>query len=196
MTKHETLAAALAAAQTAMPPVHKDKTAKVTSKRTGQTYTYEYADLASILSVVRPVLGAEGLAITQRTQIRGNALIVITELRHASGEVIDCEYPVGQIEQSHQDMGAALTYARRYALCGLIGIAADEDDDGATAPAPVPVCEPSISADQALEINDLLTELGANRAAFLKWAQADSVEQIPARKYEAVINKLSAKRGA
>jgi hypothetical protein len=42
----------------------------------------------------------------------------------------------------------------------------------------------------------LLNELGANRAAFLKWAQADSVEHIPARKYQAVINKLSAKRGA
>jgi hypothetical protein len=78
----------------------------------------------------------------------------------------------------------------------LVGIAADEDDDGASAPAPVPVREPSINADQALEINDLLNELGANRAAFLKWAQADSVEHIPARKYEAVINKLSAKRGA
>jgi len=196
MTTHETLAAALAAAQAAMPPVHKDKTAKVTSKRTGQTFSYAYADLASILSVVRPVLGAHGLALTQRTQIRGNALIVITELRHSSGEVIDCEYPVGPIDQSHQDMGGALTYARRYALCGLVGIAADEDDDGASAPAPVVPVEPSITRDQAIEIADALLELGIDQAAFLKWAQAPNVNAIPARKYDAVMKKIASKRGA
>jgi hypothetical protein len=190
-TKHETLAAALAAAQSVMPTVVKDRVAKI-----GPGREYRYADLATILATVRPVLGAHGLALTQRTQIRGDAIVLLTELRHASGEVLDSEYPVAAIGARHQDMGGALTYARRYALCGLIGIAADEDDDGASAPAPVPVRESSINADQALEINDLLTELGANRAAFLKWAQADSVEHIPARKYEAVINKLSAKRGA
>jgi hypothetical protein len=191
MTSHETLAAALAAAQAAMPPVVKDRVAKI-----GPGREYRYADLATILATVRPVLGAHGLALTQRTQIRGEAIILLTELRHSSGEVLDSEYPVAAIGIKHQDMGGALTYARRYALCGLVGIAADEDDDGASAPAPVVPSEPSITRDQAIEIADALLELGIDQAAFLKWAQAPSVTAIAARKYDAVMKKIASKRGA
>ena len=191
MTNHETLAAALAAAQAAMPPVVKDRVAKI-----GPGREYRYADLATILATVRPVLGAHGLALTQRTQIRGEAIVLLTELRHASGEVLDSEYPVAAIGIKHQDMGGALTYARRYALCGLVGIAADEDDDGASAPAPVVPVEPSITRDQAIEIADALLELGIDQAAFLKWAQAPTVTAIAARKYDAVMKKINSKRGA
>jgi hypothetical protein len=191
MTSHETLAAALAAAQAAMPAIVKDRVAKI-----GPGREYRYADLATILATVRPVLGAHGLALTQRTQIRGEAIVLLTELRHASGEVLDSEYPVAAIGIKHQDMGGALTYARRYALCGLVGIAADEDDDGASAPAPVVPVEPSITRDQAIEIADALLELGIDQAAFLKWAQAPSVTAIAARKYDAVMKKIASKRGA
>ena len=191
MTNHETLAAALAAAQAAMPPVVKDRVAKI-----GPGREYRYADLATILATVRPVLGAHGLALTQRTQIRGEAIVLLTELRHASGEVLDSEYPVAAIGARHQDMGGALTYARRYALCGLVGIAADEDDDGASAPAPVVPVEPSINRDQAVEIADALLELNIDQAAFLKWAQAPTVTAIAARKYDAVMKKINSKRGA
>ena len=191
MTSHETLAAALAAAQAAMPAIVKDRVAKI-----GPGREYRYADLATILATVRPVLGAHGLALTQRTQIRGEAIVLLTELRHASGEVLDSEYPVAAIGARHQDMGGALTYARRYALCGLVGIAADEDDDGAAAPAPVVPSEPAITRDQAVEIADALLELGIDQAAFLKWAQAPNVNAIPARKYDAVMKKINSKRGA
>lgn len=191
MSTHETLAAALAAAQAAMPAIVKDRVAKI-----GPGREYRYADLATILATVRPVLGAHGLALTQRTQIRGDAIVLLTELRHASGEVLDSEYPVAAIGIKHQDMGGALTYARRYALCGLVGIAADEDDDGASAPAPVVPSEPSITRDQAIEIADALLELNIDQAAFLKWAQAPSVTAIAARKYDAVMKKIASKRGA
>lgn len=191
MTNHETLAAALAAAQAAMPAIVKDRVAKI-----GPGREYRYADLATILATVRPVLGAHGLALTQRTQIRGEAIVLLTELRHSSGEVLDSEYPVAAIGARHQDMGGALTYARRYALCGLVGIAADEDDDGASAPAPVVPSEPAITRDQAIEIADALLELGIDQAAFLKWAQAPSVTAIAARKYESVMKKIASKRGA
>jgi hypothetical protein len=174
-----------------MPTVVKDRVAKI-----GPGREYRYADLATILATVRPVLGAHGLALTQRTQIRGEAIILLTELRHSSGEVLDSEYPVAAIGARHQDMGGALTYARRYALCGLVGIAADEDDDGASAPAPVVPSEPSITRDQAIEIADALLELGIDQAAFLKWAQAPSVTAIAARKYDAVMKKIASKRGA
>lgn len=191
MSTHETLAAALAAAQAAMPAIVKDRVAKI-----GPGREYRYADLATILATVRPVLGAHGLALTQRTQIRGEAIVLLTELRHSSGEVLDSEYPVAAIGARHQDMGGALTYARRYALCGLVGIAADEDDDGASAPAPVVPSEPTITRDQAIEIADALLELGIDQAAFLKWAQAPSVTAIAARKYESVMKKINSKRGA
>lgn len=191
MTTHETLAAALAAAQAAMPAIVKDRVAKI-----GPGREYRYADLATILATVRPVLGAHGLALTQRTQIRGEAIILLTEIRHASGEVLDSEYPVASIGIRHQEMGGALTYARRYALCGLIGVAADEDDDAVVAPPPVAPKEATITRDQAIEIADALLELNIDQDAFLKWAQAPSVTAIPARKYDAVIKKIASKRGA
>ena len=72
MTSHETLAAALAAAQAAMPAIVKDRVAKI-----GPGREYRYADLATILATVRPVLGAHGLALTQRTQIRGEAIVLL-----------------------------------------------------------------------------------------------------------------------
>lgn len=131
---HQTLTAALAAAQGELPAIRKDNVAKISPGR-----EYRYADLATVLAAVRPVLSKHGLALVQRTDIREGALVLMTELRHASGEVIDTLYPVCATGARHQEMGGALTYARRYALCALLGIAADDDDDGATAAETPPV---------------------------------------------------------
>ena len=120
------LATALAAAQAEMTNPEKTKTAKVASAK-GQ-YTYKYADIGDGLNLLRPLLAKNGLSFIQPTVYEGDQIILKTRLMHASGQWIECDYPVCTIA-GHQQMGAALTYARRYALFSLVGIAAEEDTD-------------------------------------------------------------------
>jgi hypothetical protein len=122
------LYSALSAAQAELANPTKDKTAKV-STRTGGTYSYSYADIADVLEGVRPILSKHGLSILQFTVINDGDLTLRTRLAHKSGQFIEADYPVCRIGGDHQQMGAALTYARRYALCPMLGIAADGDTD-------------------------------------------------------------------
>jgi len=90
----------------------------------------KYADLAACLDSVKDALKAHGLAVIQTTDITeaGNVRLVTT-LAHESGEWITGEYPVKPIKEDPQGYGAAMTYARRYCLQAILGLAA-EDDDG------------------------------------------------------------------
>ena len=84
-----------------------------------------------MLKGVLPVLSKHKLAILQPTFVEAGHIFVRTRLVHASGQWVECEYPVCAVHVDHQRMGSALTYAKRYALCALLGVAADEDNDGA-----------------------------------------------------------------
>ena len=124
------LNAAIATAQGEMPAIPKDKTVD-----TG-TFKYEYADLASILAAVRPVLAKHGLALVQRLENpSGGGPSIRTELRHADGGCIAASFPLGEWS-TPQQLGSSVTYIRRYALCAMLGIAAEEDDDGRQALVP------------------------------------------------------------
>jgi hypothetical protein len=115
-----------------MPRVTKGETANVQTK-TGHRYSYQYASLADIHAAVLPVLSRHGLAWTTMPTIREDGRYVLhCELAHVSGESRTCEMPLPSM-CTPQELGSALTYARRYALCSIVGIAPDEDDDGAAA---------------------------------------------------------------
>lgn len=120
------LSAALAKAQGAM------KTASF--NRTNPHFKSKYADLASVLEAIREPLASNGLSITQTTQLRDAGLVLVTALRHASGQWIESEYPLPATVRP-QELGSALTYARRYSLSAITCIAADDDDDGNAAEA-------------------------------------------------------------
>ena len=113
--------AALVAAQADLRNPPKDKTAN-----TG-TYSYKYADLASILDLVRPILAKHGLAIAQDVVMEDGRLLIYTRLIHSSGECLDFGPLAGSVGTSWQQTGGGITYARRYALQAILGIAADED---------------------------------------------------------------------
>src|SRR5262249_29159176 len=95
--------------------------------------TFRYAPLSSGLDIVRKGLGRHEIATIQSTEIDKEAglLRLTTILAHSSGEWVSSEWPVCQISDiaSAQRMGAALTYARRYALFTLVGIAGEDDLD-------------------------------------------------------------------
>ena len=92
--------------------------------RVNPHFKSKYADLAAIFDAARKPLSANGLAIVQTI---GNG-VLHTRLLHTSGQWIASEHPL-PMSGKPQEIGSALTYARRYSLSALLGIAADEDDD-------------------------------------------------------------------
>jgi hypothetical protein len=129
-----TIAAALAKAQAQLVNPEKSLTGIIRSDRTGAAeQSFRYAPLSSGLDIVHKTLSQHEIATVQTTSIDDTAGIVrlSTVLAHASGEWIASDWPVctiGETAVPHR-MGAALTYARRYALFTLVGIAGEDDLD-------------------------------------------------------------------
>src|SRR6266446_6497126 len=129
-----TIAAALAKAQAELVNPEKSLVATIRSDGPrGAEQTFRYAPLSSGLDIVRKTLSQHEIATVQTTAIDETAGIVrlSTVLAHASGEWIASDWPVcaiGWTAAPHR-MGAALTYARRYALFTLVGIAGEDDLD-------------------------------------------------------------------
>lgn len=121
------LVTALSKAQGSFESVKKDRTAKAGS------YEYHYADLAQVLDAVRKALSENGLALVQATNFtEGGAFVLESRLMHTSGQWVAASWPL-PVQANSQQLGSALTYARRYTASALLGIAAEEDDDGAGA---------------------------------------------------------------
>ncbi|THD72773.1 MAG: DUF968 domain-containing protein [Bradyrhizobium sp.] len=142
------IATALAKAQGELSNPEKSLTATLRSPfpREGDV-TFRYASLASGLDIVRKSLGQHEIATIQTTRIdqASGQICLTTLLAHASGEWISSDWPVCATSETaapHR-MGAALTYARRYALFTLVGIAGEDDLD-----APDPETTPKAVADQ------------------------------------------------
>lgn len=148
------LAAALAKAQAELINPEKSPTATIRSGRPGEgERTFRYAPLASGLDIVRKTLGQHEIATVQATAIDPAAGMVnlTTMLAHASGEWIASDWPVCPVAETanaHR-MGAALTYARRYALFALVGIAGEDDLDAPDICTPAPAARPLGKAPMA-----------------------------------------------
>src|SRR5262245_36704155 len=128
------LASALAKAQAELVNPEKSLTATIPTGKPGEgERTFRYAPLSSGLDIVRKTLGQHEIATMQTTCIdQASGLVNLTTvLAHASGEWIASDWPICPIAEmaSAQRMGAALTYARRYALFTLVGIAGEDDLD-------------------------------------------------------------------
>src|ERR1700689_2637568 len=104
--------------------------------------TFRYASLSSGLDIVRKALGKHEIATVQTTSIDNEAGVVrlTTMLAHSSGEWVSSEWPVCPVNETAapHKMGAALTYARRYALFTLVGIAGEDDLDAPDLPVASP----------------------------------------------------------
>lgn len=128
------IAAALAKAQAELTNPEKSLTATIrASSPRDHDQTFRYAALSSGLDIVRKTLGGHEIATVQTTAIDKEAGLIrlTTTLAHSSGEWLSSEWPVCPIAETAapRRMGAALTYARRYALFTLVGIAGEDDLD-------------------------------------------------------------------
>jgi ERF superfamily len=128
------IAAALARAQAELTNPGKSLIATIRASHSRENdQTFRYAALSSGLDIVRKALGGHEIATVQTTAIDNEAGLIrlTTTLAHSSGEWLSSEWPVCAINETvaPRRMGAALTYARRYALFTLVGIAGEDDLD-------------------------------------------------------------------
>lgn len=209
------IAAALARAQAELTNPEKTLTAQIRSPfLRDDDRTFRYASLASGLDIVRKSLSQQEIATIQTTRVEPATghIHLTTLLAHSSGEWISSDWPVcaaRDIEAPHR-MGAALTYARRYALFALVGIAGEDDLDApdavASPPEPqagsgatpkpakgmlnrAPVLRPGESAVLREQLLRQLETLPAS-ADLLGWAMAslplkNSLQEPDARRVEA-----------
>lgn len=121
MTEHKSIAAALAAAQSQM--------GKAFKSAENPHFRSKYADLGAVMDACLPALNANGIAVVQPLTETEFGRAVVTRFIHTSGETLECPVPLILGKQDMQGLGSAMTYARRYGLMALAGIA-PEDDDG------------------------------------------------------------------
>ena len=126
------LAEALAKAQGVIVAPPRSRTVRVVPRTGGAGYTFKYATLSDIIDAVQKPLSDNGIARLQLVShdANGGFYKLTTYLVHSSGQFIACEVPIITEGHSNQQFGSALTYMKRYTLSAMVGLAADEDDDG------------------------------------------------------------------
>ena len=158
----------------------------------------DYATLDAVLSQVSGHLSEHGLFLCQETRGAQGGVEVSTFIFHESGESIEFDpIFVPATKQDAQGYGSAMTYARRYALMGVFGLAPSDDDGNAAAASAPP--QP-INAEQAAQVRKGIQEVGADEAKFLQFLgsrgkiQIGSVEEIPVKMLPDALAAIEAKR--
>jgi len=159
----------------------------------------KYADLASVWDACREQLSANGFAVIQRPVGDDPQIVVLeTILGHESGEWISGTLTMKPVKADPQGIGSCITYARRYALASMVGVA-PEDDDGNAASKGTP--SSTITDKQAEEIKRVLHDTDSNVPAFLdriakagKLDALTSVDAMPASLYGTAMAALKKKR--
>lgn len=179
-----TLAGALAKAQAEMTGAMKDKT--------NPHFKSAYADLASIREACFAQLTKNGIAVLQPVSADGPSVTVTTLLAHSSGEWICGELTMTAQQNTPQGIGSCITYARRYALASMVGVAPEDDDGNAASQTPpsrpqaVPMAAPSAPPEYANWLIDLEATADEGSAALEK---AWKASQPYLRKYLTDSNK-------
>jgi hypothetical protein len=127
------MAAAMAKAQGEITGASKDKT--------NPHFKQSYADLASVWDACRGALAKNAIAVFQSPSAQGPKVTMTTLLAHSSGEWIESDLEMTAGQNTPQGIGSCITYARRYALASMVGVA-PEDDDGNAASQPTQASRP------------------------------------------------------
>jgi ERF superfamily len=203
MTKSDSisnLALALATAQREMPNPKKESDNPFFKSR--------YADLASVISTITPALAKNDLALMQfvETAQQAGEVAVTTMLAHGkSGEFVSSTISAKPTDAKPQTIGSTITYLRRYAALAIVGRAAEnEDDDGNSgsgrATPPQENNEPTITEEQAIELNAMIVETGSDLDKFKAYfgIAGRKIEDLPASRFATAKKMLSgaaAKKG-
>jgi hypothetical protein len=186
------LAAALAKAQGAM--------GNAPFNKVNPHFKSKYADLASVRDTVTPHLSANGLSLVQVTVPENGSLLVVTSLIHSSGQWLSSEYPILCDVTKPQAMASSLSYARRYSISCICGIASEEDDDANEAnDAGKTLAVKLIDETQFRYLQDLIEKAEADEPkllAYLKAKNLESMTQAQFKEAEAALRKKLAAKPA
>lgn len=199
MSNLKNIAAAMILARAKFPAIHKNKL--------NPHFKNKYASLDSIIDAITPALCEAGVLLIQPTIIRDGLIILSTQLIHGeSGESIESELIVPP-QSDPQKLGSALTYYRRFSICSLLSIAADDDDDGDTAVSnvkpksigapPAKLVLSEIAQQYQTDVKRAFIELGWSPDRKAEWARTINTAPIPnwgeadwAKALEKVYNEL------
>jgi hypothetical protein len=201
--------AAMADFQRDCPPIKKTKTANIRAN-----FSYRYAPLDEIVSVIAPVMGPLGLSISWHSRVEPDKVVVSCRISHTLGhheESGEIAMPIVQGDSGAtppQRVGIAATYAKRYALLGIIGMAPEDDEDGAGAGSRPPEASGQAGTGQTAHGQDLesvITEPQIKRLMAIangaKWTEEqihdlvsgfgyNSRKEIRVKHYDAIVDRI------
>ena len=177
---------AMAAFQAELPPIPKRS----------KGYNGMYASLEDIMRVVRPLMANHGLSSEfDSIPVEGNKICVKCIISHRDGHKVDrlCAVPVDASKANMNDIqrvGSSLKYAMRYAIILALGLTdtGEIDDDGHIGGATL------ITEDQAIDLEALADDVGADKEKFLRYLSSDSFREIKSRDYSRAVAALESKR--
>lgn len=180
---HAGIAAALAAAQMEM--------GKALKQSNNPHFRSKYADLGSVMDACLPALNKHGIAVIQPTGEGDHGRYVKTVLIHSeTGDSLECEVPLILQKNDMQGYGSAVTYARRYGLMAMAGIAPEDDDGNAAAKAAPQTA--TVSPDQFIKLRDLAAQADVTEEKLCQTYGCGDLQQFPADKFAAAVKKLNA----
>ena len=188
MTKQEKIttapgiAVALAAAQMEM--------GKALKQSNNPHFRSKYADLGNVMDACLEPLNRHGIAVVQPTGEDDHGRHVKTVLIHGeSGETLECVVPLIIQKNDMQGYGSAVTYARRYGLMAMAGIA-PEDDDGNAATKAAPKAAQTVTPDQYIKLRDKAQEAEVSEEKICQNYGCADLQQFPADKFQAAMKRL------
>jgi hypothetical protein len=170
----KTIAAALARAQMNM--------GKALKQSANLAFRSKYADLGNVIDACLPALNEAGIALIQPTGEDAHGRFVETILIHGeSGESLSCRVPLIVAKNDMQGYGSAVTYARRYGLMAMAGIA-PEDDDGNAAAKAAPKDEPkkAMTVEQFDELKALIEATGTDEDKLCAYMKVSTLHDLDA----------------
>jgi hypothetical protein len=182
------VAAALARAQGKFGPLVRSKTVTI-KPRDSAAYSFRYAPLEDCIACVRPALSAEELALVQTVVQLTEGAVVRTWVLHSSGQFLAGDTPLIVEASGPKAYGAGETYARRYGVSSLLGLAADDDTDATEAEGAGVVrlkpgeAEPLVSVMQIKQLQTLLKASGSTEAALAEHLNVPALKDLPASRF-------------
>lgn len=158
------------------------------------TTTYRYATLAETLAIAVPALSQHGLSHHWETVQQEGAITVTCIVTHLFGHSertqLSSAPDTSGGKNAIQAVGSAVSYLERYTFMAITGLAAsDQDDDGRkTEP------DETITEKQAADLDALIDEVSADKAAFMRWARVESLSEIKVKAYSNCVKMLERKR--
>lgn len=155
-----------------------------------------YADLPSVVKASRPHLAKNGLCVIQRVIPLGGVSHLVTRLGHASGEWLESQMPINPPKADIQTLGSYITYLRRYSYAAMVGVvAANEDDDGEKAMAPVREIEtaPARTGISKQQLEILARELEGHNEILegvINGFKLGKLSDLPASKYTQCLERI------